>query len=140
MSEIVEKCKQIAIKAHSGQIRTIGDDKGKPYIIHPERIAARFDDEILQSVAWLHDVIEDTSITEGRLWGRGIPAEIVHAVVALTRRKNENYFYFILRVKKNEYARQVKIADIHDNIQSLSEGSLKDKYRFASYYLKQEAK
>jgi len=54
----------------------------------------------------------------------------------LTKIEGENYLDFILRAKGNEIARQVKIADIEDNMMSLKEGSLKDKYRLARYVLK----
>ena len=54
----------------------------------------------------------------------------------MTKIEGENYLDFILRAKGNEIARQVKIADIEDNMMSLKEGSLKDKYRLARYVLK----
>lgn len=48
---IVEISRKIAEDAHKGQFRKMGADKGKPYIVHPERIAAKFpDDELAVSV------------------------------------------------------------------------------------------
>jgi len=60
-----------AREAHEGQLR---DGKGEPCIVHPMRVAGRtilldYDrdgidaDEDMVVAAWLHDVIEDTSVT-----------------------------------------------------------------------------
>ena len=111
MNEIVEKCKKIAIKAHEGQYRRFGADKGKPYIVHPERVASKFDDPYLASVGWLHDVVEDTSITLEDLTELGVPPEVIIGVKGMTKRDGENYLDFVLRAKDNPFARSVKIAD-----------------------------
>ena len=140
MNETVEKCKKIATEAHKGQFRKFGDDKGKPYIVHPERVASkvasRFDDPYLAAIGWLHDVIEDTDITIDNLNEMGVPPEVQFGVKGMTKWEGENYLNFILRVQMNPYARPVKIADIEDNMISLKEGSLKDKYRLALYILR----
>ena len=136
MSELVKKCKELATLYHGGQMRLRGDDTGKPYIIHPSRIASKFDDEILKSIAWLHDVLEDTLVTMDILKSKDIPPQVLFGIKCLTRGKDETYFDFIMRIKNNDLARPVKIADIEDNMMGLSEGSLKDKYRFALYILK----
>jgi hypothetical protein len=36
MNEMVKLCDSIAEEAHKDQTRKFGDDKGKPYKIHPE--------------------------------------------------------------------------------------------------------
>ena len=134
--ELIDLCRSIAEEAHYGQFRKFGDDKGKPYIVHPERIAKTFYySSILASIAWLHDVIEDTYITARELLNSGVPPELVDAVVSLSKVDGENYKDFILRIKHNDWASAVKRADIKDNMVSLKEGSLKDKYRLALYVL-----
>jgi (p)ppGpp synthase/HD superfamily hydrolase len=133
--ETVAVCKNLATEAHEGQFRKFGDDKGKPYIVHPCRIAARFTDPILTSIAWLHDVVEDTQTSLRELQALGLPIEVLYGVKGMTKVDGENYFDFIMRAKENPYARPVKIADIEDNMVSLKEGSLKDKYRLALYIL-----
>lgn len=45
--------------AHLGQL----DYNGVPYIFYPYHLAEQMDDEISCTVALLHDVVEDTSIT-----------------------------------------------------------------------------
>lgn len=101
----------IAVKAHKGQ----RDKAGIPYIFHPIAVASTFVDERLRIVALLHDVLEDTDITEEYLRER-FDTEIVGAVVALTRKENESYQDFILRLSDNKMAREVKKADIKHNL------------------------
>lgn len=47
--------------------------------------------------------------------------EILGAVDAITRRKNEKYFDYIRRLSSNPIAKRVKIADMQEN---LSQGDL----------------
>ena len=136
-SDLREKSRGIAIIAHEGQFRKMGEDKGKPYIIHPDRVAAKFQNsDILAAIGQLHDVIEDSPVTAEDLLDKGIPGSVVDAVVALSKKPGENYLDAILRVMQNPLARQVKIVDLEDNMLGLDEGSLKDKYRLALYILK----
>ena len=137
-----------AKKAHDGQTRKIGTDKGKPYIIHPFRVFQRIlkkgiveGIEVIGPAALLHDSIEDgyingVKVTAQTLLDAGFSQDVVDTVSALSRDKNkETYFDFIMRVKKNYYAVIVKLADLEDNMSDLEEGSLKDKYRLAHYIL-----
>lgn len=106
--------KGIATKAHEGQTRKDGIT---PYITHPERVVARLaGDPDAQAVAWLHDVVEDTSETIESLRGRGVPENILEAVDALTKRPGIDYAEYIQRIKSNTLARKVKIADMMDNL------------------------
>jgi (p)ppGpp synthase/HD superfamily hydrolase len=139
----LERAERIAREAHKGQYRKMGDDKGKPYIIHPERVAGMFDKcdsdadwiDDCKAIAWLHDVIEDTSVTADRLLSKGVPDHIVQSVVALTKVEGEFYPKYLDRVKSDQLARLVKIADIQDNLKSLKRGSLRDKYCLALLHL-----
>lgn len=104
---------KLATDAHAGQV----DKGGEPYILHPLRVmlAMKTDDERI--VAILHDVVEDTPWTcDDLYWQHGFKPEIVQAVAALTRGKNEDYFDFVRRLAPNPIARAVKIADIRDNL------------------------
>jgi len=47
---IVDLCEKIGRKSHEGQIRNRGEDKGKPYIIHPERMAGNADSYITEAI------------------------------------------------------------------------------------------
>jgi hypothetical protein len=85
--------------------------------VHPARVAARFPEQPeLQAVAWLHDVLEDSATTPADLEHEGIPARVIAAVMAISRRSQEDYAAFIQRVKANDLAREIKIADMLDNL------------------------
>ena len=51
----VDEAVAIAQEAHANQL----DKAGAPYIDHPLRVMDRFDDDLHQMVAVLHDVVED---------------------------------------------------------------------------------
>ena len=110
---MLDKAIKIAIDAHAGQV----DKGGKPYILHPLRLMMKFSHERLQIIAVLHDVIEDSSVTIRDLNFAGFESEIVEAVVALTRTKENNYNQYMTLIKWNVLAKQVKIEDIKDNLQ-----------------------
>lgn len=104
---------KLATDAHAGQV----DKSGEPYILHPLRVMLSMKAEDERIVAVLHDVVEDTPWTcEDLYWQHGFKPEIVMAVAALTRGKDEDYFDFIRRLAPNLIARSVKIADIRDNL------------------------
>ena len=105
---------EIAENAHRCQT----DKGGAPYIEHVLRVSAAAAEhgEAAQTVALLHDVVEDSSWTLAGLTAAGFPGEIVAAVDALTRRKGESYADFIERVAADPLARVIKAADLRDNM------------------------
>lgn len=109
---IVDKALEIAIKAHKGQRDLAGVD----YIEHTKAVANLVNSDEEKAVAYLHDVLEDTYITEKDLLQMGIPNNIVLAVKVLTKEKNEPYTKYIERVKENKLASTVKIADLQHNM------------------------
>lgn len=117
MSVLTFEAYEFAVYAHAGQ--KYGDE---PYVHHPARVAGRLSesDEIGISVAYLHDVVEDTECTLDDLRLSFRP-EIVEAVDAITRREGEKYFDYIVRLSSNPIAKRVKIADLQEN---LSQGDL----------------
>ena len=131
MDELSLKAKKIATKAHEGQYRW---DKKTPYITHSQFVANGFIWGSFENiVAWLHDVVEDTDITLQDIY-ENFPSIIGHAINAITKRKIENYLDYILSVKKNKIATNVKIQDIKHNMQTVK-GAKKDKYMLALYIL-----
>lgn len=111
-SHLIEKALGIALEAHRGQI----DKYGQPYVLHPLRLMHRFRDPELQTIAVLHDVVEDSDCTLDQLKTEGFGERIVQAVDALTRRDEESYVSLIDRAADNPLARQVKLADLEDNM------------------------
>lgn len=110
----VERAIALATDAHAGQV----DKLGVTYILHPLRVMLAFADPVDQTVAVLHDVVEDTDVTLDDL--RSFGTEVVDAVDALTRRKDEVYMDFVHRAAKNPRAKRVKIQDIYDNLDRLT--------------------
>ena len=101
----------IAKDAHKGQV----DKAGVDYIQHPLFVASLVEGELAKTVALLHDVVEDSDWTLEDLRKKGLPEEVVQAVGILTKKRNEKYEEYILRVKQNPLARQVKLADLQHN-------------------------
>ena len=89
----------------------------------------------LKTIAILHDVLEDSELTSTDLLIKGFEPAIVEALIALTRKENEDYFDFVLRCKKNKLATIIKIADLSDNLRDSKPGSLRDKYLLTKYIL-----
>ncbi|MCM1529859.1 MAG: HD domain-containing protein [Alistipes sp.] len=113
-TELTTKAMRLAYAAHHGQT----DCNGVPYIFHPFHVAEQMTDEISVCVALLHDVVEDTSVTLDDL-RREFPNEIVRAVSLLTHNSSDDYCEYIQKIKQDQYARAVKIADVlHNSDQS----------------------
>ena len=88
-----------------------------PHPIEPAAADALARDSDLLS-AVLHDVLEDTGTTPDDLRRLGYPEREVLALVALTKRSDEDddYAAFIERVRGNPLAATVKRADLEDNM------------------------
>ena len=131
----LQTAKAIAHRKHADQT----DKAGHPYIGHVSRVAARVsDDPDTETVAWLHDVVEDTGVDLSELSVKFAP-HIIAAVDAITRREGEDPADYYTRVRSNDLARRVKLADIADNsdpmrlavLDSATRERLQRKYRHA---------
>ncbi len=125
--DIIERAKEFAMRAHEGQFR-----KGaarEPYTVHLEEVAAlavRFGgSDAVIAAAWLHDTIEDCSVTAADLQGL-FGAEITALVLELTddkslpkderkRRQVQN------APGKSPGAALVKICDKMSNVRAVGE-------------------
>jgi hypothetical protein len=103
----------LAVQAHRGQTYAATD---QPFILHPLRVMLRFDVPLLQTVAVLHDVVEDTGVSLESLSRAGFRTEVISAVDALTRRPGEPYHLYIERVALDQIASRVKCADLAENL------------------------
>ena len=126
----IQAAKALATGAHAGQT----DKAGLPYITHPERVASRLTTPEAQVVGWLHDTVEDTSITIQEIESQFGP-ETAAAVDAISRRDGEAWSDYIDRVAANPVARQVKISDLIDNsnLSRIPHVTMKDVKRQAKY-------
>lgn len=109
---MTKQAMSIAYRAHHGQV----DKAGVPYILHPARVAENFTNEAEACVAWLHDVLEDSTITTDDLRIAGFGASICTALEALCHDKSTPYMDYIRNLSNNRIARVVKMADLRDNM------------------------
>ena len=126
--DIVKEAKELAKKLHEGMT----DKYGNPYFEHLERVADRVRDmeynmvdetseiNLYIAAAYLHDVIEDTTVGEDTLKTK-FGETIAEAVVLLTRDKEETYADYVTGIKRSVFlegkiARVVKMADLLDHL------------------------
>ena len=130
-SELFDLALKIAIQAHKEQ----KDKSGREYIMHPIRVAERCKDPRAKIVALLHDTIEDTGVTAEFLRSEGFPDEIISGVLSVTKQEGEDYNAFVARASENPIGREVKIADLEDNmdIKRLHEITDEDVARLRKY-------
>lgn len=132
---------QVAYEAHQGQF----DKGGVPYVFHPYEVAQGVgDDEYAICTALLHDVMEDTALTEEDLRKYGFPEEVLEALCLLTRRPDTDYMDYIRTLSKNPLAVKVKLSDLRHNSMLSRFCTLKErdferleKYSEARMYLEQ---
>ena len=119
------KAIEIAASAHSTQ----KDKGGSPYILHPIRVMMSLNTEEEKIVGVLHDVVEDSEDWDfDRLIEQGFAEDIISALKSVTKQSDaENYEAFIERAGRNQIGRNVKIADIKDNLDVTRIGPLKEK-------------
>ena len=110
-TKLTRKAMNIAYNAHMGQF----DKAGTPYIYHPIHVAEQMNDEVTCIAALLHDVVEDTVMTFEDL-EKDFPKEVIDVLKLLTHDKNIDYMDYIRKIKTNELAVKVKIADIKHNM------------------------
>lgn len=111
----VKLAEMIATKYHAGQM--YGED---PYSKHlhdvVNNVILRYgstDDRLIQ-IAWLHDVMEDTTCPMTVL-NELFEDNVVTAVIALTKNSFEPREEYIARVKANALAKKVKLCDAYSN-------------------------
>lgn len=108
----LERALEMAAAAHAGQ----QDKAGHPYILHPIRVMLSVTTLEERIAAILHDIVEDTSISFQDLFDAGFSSDIVIAVQALTKNEGESRQEAAQRAVQNTIARQVKLADVADNM------------------------
>lgn len=110
--QAVKTAMALAEHAHEGQV----DKQGEPYYWHVLRVGLSGATTEEKIVGLLHDTIEDLTFLDLEVILDFFGPEIADAVEAISRRDNETYEEFILRVKTNTLATKVKLRDISDNV------------------------
>ena len=131
-----ETAVEIAARAHRGQT----DKEGVTYLLHPLRVSLVVSARA-RSVAVLHDVLEDTAVTEDDLRRAGLGDVELEALRLLTKQTDEenDYERFIGRILEaggaaGELAREVKLADVRDNLGRMPESQEPDWLRRRQQY------
>jgi len=103
--------KQIAKAVHKNQV----DKAGVDYFEHVKIVGEAGDTIEEKIVGYLHDVVEDSEISFVDLADYGFPNDILNALDAITRRKDESWRKYIQRVSENSIATKVKLNDLKHN-------------------------
>lgn len=139
----LERAIAIAVDAHKGQV----DKGGAPYILHVLRVMHTVvgNDEV-KAAAVLHDVLEDTRVTEHDLREAFIPERVIELVKLLTRKggDKDEYFKYLQKLSGDPAAAAIKLADLKDNMDvtrlltiTPKDVSRFDKYNTAYRYLRE---
>ena len=110
-TDMTRKAMKLCFEAHKNQV----DKSGVPYVFHPFHVAESMIDEDSTVVALLHDVIEDTDHTIEDLKAMGFNDEVLEALTLMTHKKDEDYYRYIKRIRRNELAKFVKLSDLKHN-------------------------
>lgn len=146
-----DKVLEFATKAHEGQVRKY---TGDPYIIHPIAVAKRAvelaneyrvwnaaNEEIIRSISYLHDVLEDTSVTARELREFLLtiaPLEDVNRImysVQLLTKIGQPLIVYLEEIKRDLFAKIVKRSDVWHNSSDLKDQKKLDVYTLVEYFL-----
>lgn len=127
----------LATNAHADQF----DRGGNPYILHVLKVMhyLKSDDEELQSIAVLHDIIEDTKTTYSELRSAGMSDRVINAVKALTKLPGQTLDEYKAGVFSNPDAMLVKLCDLRHNsdirrLKGITEKDIKRMQKYHEFY------
>ena len=112
----IEERIQLELEAHTGQ-KDLDDN---PAILHPLAVGLMGETEAEVKTGFLHDVVEDSSITLEDLKNRGVEDEVLTALTLLSHDKAKvGYFEYVENIiaSGNVTAIHVKLNDLHHNLQ-----------------------
>ena len=113
------------------------DHGGMPYVFHPVHVAESMTTEAAVCTALLHDVLEDTRIGLEQLRAEGMPEDVLEALSILKHDLTVPYMEYILVIRQNALAREVKLADLAHNseLSRLNEVKAYDRRRRMKYLI-----
>jgi len=106
----------MATSAHAGQF----DQRDRMYIMHSMEAMSHFGKSEEMIVAVLHDVLEDTDVTEYEIRYK-FGDFVADAVVAITHNKGETNLDYWKRCASNLLAYRVKVVDLFLNQETIYE-------------------
>ena len=121
------RAKLLATRAHRGQRQPTGE----PLIAHVRRVAAATP-ESARPVAWLHEILEWTSVSEEKLLAYGASDDELRALRLLTRTlggsSESGYLAHVTMIARADgpagvLARAVKVSDLGDRLRHPGRGT-----------------
>jgi hypothetical protein len=115
-----DRARSIAERVHADDL----DENGAPMLGHIRRVAGRTPPDA-RTVAWLHEVLEHTALSEHELLADGLSDDELRALRLLRRtgdtRSDGVYMAHLDRIARaaghsGELARAVKLADLEDRM------------------------
>ena len=138
-TKIITKAREFAKKHHAGQFY----DKDKDYFIYhiepvvtkldsltkglDDEISMIYDPDVLFPAMYLHDVLEDTKVTEEDL-AKEFSDDVVTAVKALTHSPDQEYYEYIVNISHIIQHSLMKAADLSVNIDTGNKNKKKNGY------------
>lgn len=114
------------------------DKGGNSYLDHLYYVSNRLEEVNMKTVGLLHDLLEDTIITEEDLKKIGFSEEVIEALLLITRKDDELYDEYINRIleSNNMIAINVKAIDMENNmdLSRIKNPTLKDLSRCENKY------
>ena len=110
----IEDVIRIAVNAHDG----MKDMVGNPAVSHVLAVGLMGKTVAEQKAGFLHDVVEDSTITIDDLRAEGVEEDVLVAVDLLTHRPGMPYEDYVRNIvlSGNQTAIQVKLNDLHHNL------------------------
>lgn len=120
--------------------RGVRDKSGAPYVLHCIRAMMKVPSLDAKMVAIMHDLVEDTKVTITDLREHGFSETVLTAVELVTHSESDSYEDYVVKIKSNPIAREVKLSDLGDNTDPsrvlFREGSeVRDTHRIQKYLL-----
>ncbi len=133
--DILSKTLELVLRVFDNKL----DKGGKPNLLHIFKIYIKVKTQEEKLVALLHDIIENTDISEQDLKEYGYDKELIDTLLCLTKKKGEYYPDYIDRIinSNNLVALNVKLEDLKSNIdiKDLENPSVSDYERINNRYL-----
>jgi hypothetical protein len=116
----VQSARALAVRLHGGDV----EESGASVLAHLERVASRTPVEA-RAIAWLHEVLEGTTVSERALLESGVTTEELRALRLLCRtsdsRSDRVYLAHVDLIAcaagpSGRLARAVKVADLEDRL------------------------
>lgn len=100
ITDVAERARRLAQAAHAGQFDKAGNDYYQSHLGHVcRRVVSYGGDADEQAAAWLHDVVEDTAVTELDLLSADFSDKTLLMVHLMTKQDAEDPAVYYARLR-----------------------------------------